>query len=100
MEIDKNILSDDQCNEFRRLPYSFNDMIRTTFKAGQDSILQQLHNRFELWQLDYSGVNENQQVKDQGILICIKTEHKGFFSPLLEKYPSRQDLAIKTRINI
>lgn len=53
----------------------------------------------ELWKLDYTGVEGNSAVSNQGVLICIKTKQKGFFSPILERYPSRQDLAIKTKFN-
>ena len=28
-------LTDDQCNEFRRLPGSFNDMVRKIYEAGR-----------------------------------------------------------------
>ena len=30
------LLSDEQCNEFRRLPCSFNDMVREIYKAGMN----------------------------------------------------------------
>jgi hypothetical protein len=29
-------LTDEQCDEFRRMPCSFNDMIRAAYRAGQD----------------------------------------------------------------
>jgi hypothetical protein len=51
---------------------------------------------YELWKLDFTGVDKNEQVKAQGITICIRTKRKGFFSLNLEKFPSRQDLAKKT----
>lgn len=52
---------------------------------------------YEVWMLDYTEVSRsNLQVREQGVLFCIKTKNKGFFSPELERYPSRQDLAIKT----
>lgn len=31
-------LTDDQCNHFRRLPLTFNDMVRTIYVAGQRSV--------------------------------------------------------------
>lgn len=31
-------LTDEQCNEFRRLPVSFNDMVRAIYNAGRNSI--------------------------------------------------------------
>lgn len=54
---------------------------------------------FELWELDFTHVDENPRVRDQGKLICIKTATKGFFSPELERYPSRQDLATRRMLN-
>ena len=31
------MLTDEQCNEFRRLPMSFNDMVRAIYEAGRAS---------------------------------------------------------------
>ena len=31
------MLTDDQCNEFRSLPVSFNDMVRAIYEAGRAS---------------------------------------------------------------
>lgn len=31
------MLTDDQCNEFRRLPGTFNDMVRAIYEAGRAS---------------------------------------------------------------
>lgn len=53
---------------------------------------------FEFWLLDFRHVEGNMQIQGQGQLICVRTATKGFFSPQLERYPSRQDLAIKTRL--
>jgi len=33
------MLTDDQCNEFRRLPLSFNDMVRAIYDAGRQQVL-------------------------------------------------------------
>jgi len=46
--------------------------------------------------LDYTKVDKNLTVKDQGIIICILITAYGggaWFSPELGRYPSRQDLA-------
>lgn len=32
-----DVLTDDQCDEFRRTPGSFNTMVRTVYRAGQQS---------------------------------------------------------------
>lgn len=50
---------------------------------------------YEAAELDFRGVENNQQVRDQGVLVCIKTHRKGWFSPALERYVTRQDLAKK-----
>ena len=34
MEAHKSTLTDDQCNDFRRLPLSFNDMVRAIYNSG------------------------------------------------------------------
>ena len=52
----------------------------------------------EWWVLDYTGIIENDLVSRQGRIICFKTKGKGFFSPELERFPSRQDLAIKEKL--
>ena len=31
------MLTDDQCDEFRRLPCSFNDMVRAIYESGYDA---------------------------------------------------------------
>ena len=36
----KEQLTDSQCDEFRRLPMSFNDMVRAIYKAGQEALEQ------------------------------------------------------------
>lgn len=54
--------------------------------------------KYEIWELDFTGVDGNKYAKEQGVVLCIKTEGKGFFSPHLERYPTRQDLAKKTFI--
>lgn len=56
----------------------------------------------ELWMLDFTGVDPliNGKVHDQGKTICIKTKSKGFFSLDLERFPSRQDLALKTHLHL
>jgi len=33
---DDHILTDEQCDEFRRLPVSFNDMVRAIYNAGRN----------------------------------------------------------------
>jgi hypothetical protein len=35
-------LTDEQCDEFRRMPCSFNDMIRAAYRAGQESMRDKL----------------------------------------------------------
>lgn len=47
----------------------------------------------QIYELDFTHVKQNFKVAQQGILLCIKTATKGYFSIELEKYPSRQDLA-------
>ena len=54
----------------------------------------------DFYWLDFSYVINNEKVKDQGKVFCIKTKTKGYFSPLLERYPTRQDLAKITRANV
>lgn len=44
-------------------------------------------------ELDFSQVNKNPSIKSQGVLTCIFTASKGWFSPKLGRCPSRQDLA-------
>lgn len=55
-----------------------------------------MYNQYYL--LDFTGVENNDKVREQGKLICIKTKTKGYFSPKLERYVSRQDLAIITML--
>jgi len=35
--VSEQMLTDEQCNEFRRLPMSFNDMVRAIYEAGRAS---------------------------------------------------------------
>ncbi len=50
----------------------------------------------EMWWLDFRHINKNTGVKNQGLLLCVKTKGKGYFSLELDRFPTRQDLAIKT----
>ena len=38
------MLTDDQCDEFRRLPVSFNDMVRAIYCAGSLSVTKNIDN--------------------------------------------------------
>ena len=38
------MLTDEQCNEFRRMPGSFNDMVRAIYEAGYNKCLNDLVN--------------------------------------------------------
>lgn len=58
----------------------------------------ELKQKYELYKLDFSKVKGNRQVQAQGVLVCIKTGSKGFFSLELERFPTRQDLAKKTLV--
>ena len=49
-------------------------------------------------ELDFTQVTNNPVVQAQGIVTCIYTESKGWFSTKLSKFVSRQDLAIKTNL--
>ena len=33
-DVDKLVLSDEECDEFRRMPLSFNDMVRAIYSSG------------------------------------------------------------------
>lgn len=55
-------------------------------------------NKILVAELDYTHVTKNKSVQAQGIVTCIFTENKGWFSPKLSKFVSRQDLAIKTNL--
>lgn len=52
-------------------------------------------NKILVAELDFTHVQRNSAVKAQGKVTCIFTHSKGWFSPELEKFVSRQDLAIK-----
>ena len=54
-----------------------------------------MRDKYKMVELDYSGVEGNEQIRSQGKILCIKTSNKGYFSLDLERYPSRQDLAKK-----
>ncbi len=41
------MLTDEECNEFRRLPMSFNDMVRAIFCAGGKHALVDAANKFD-----------------------------------------------------
>lgn len=41
------MLTDEQCNEFRRLPKSFNDMVRAIHDSGQKNALEDAANKFD-----------------------------------------------------
>ena len=41
------MLTDEQCSEFRRLPLSFNDMVRAIHDAGQKHSLEDAANKFD-----------------------------------------------------
>jgi len=49
-------------------------------------------------ELDFTQVTNNQSVQAQGVITCIYTANKGWFSPSLGRFVSRQDLAIITNI--
>lgn len=57
-----------------------------------------IRNKYPLAVLDFTHVEHNQAVRSQGRLVCVRTGQKGWFCPLLERYPSRQDLAKITEI--
>ena len=42
---DRMMLTDEQCDEFRRLPLSFNDMVRAIYSAGQKDMRERAANR-------------------------------------------------------
>ena len=52
---------------------------------------------FEYAVLDFTQVEGNPTVKQQGKVLCIKTSCCGWYSPELSRCPSRQDLAVKTQ---
>ena len=41
------MLTDEQCSDFRRLPLSFNDMVRAIHDAGQKHALENAANKFD-----------------------------------------------------
>ena len=45
-------------------------------------------------ELDFTQVTKNPSVQAQGIITCIHSDSKGWFSPKLSRFVSRQDLAI------
>ena len=49
----------------------------------------------EVYELDFTHVVGNEQVRSQGVTTCIKTKSKGYFSLDLDRFPTRQDLAKK-----
>jgi hypothetical protein len=61
--------------------------------------VRQFPNAFQVSLLDFTHVDKNPAVKEQGKIVCIHTGDKGYFSPQLQRYPSRQDLAKITHLN-
>ena len=45
-------------------------------------------------ELDFTQVTKNPSVQAQGIVTCIYSDAKGWYSPKLSKFVSRSDLAI------
>lgn len=52
--------------------------------------------KLTLAELDFTGVTKNEAVRQQGIQTCLLTQSKGWFSIELERFCSRQDLAVIT----
>jgi len=42
-------LTDEQCDEFRRMPCSFNDMIRAAYRAGQVEMRERAAKEVDGW---------------------------------------------------
>jgi hypothetical protein len=45
-------------------------------------------------ELDFTKVTKNDSVKAQGVITCIYSDSKGWFSPKFSRFVSRQDLAV------
>lgn len=45
-------------------------------------------------ELDFTQVTKNPSVQAQGIVTCIYSDSKGWYSPKLSRFVSRQDLAV------
>ena len=64
------MLTDEQCNEFRVLRCSFNDMVRAIYKAGYEHGIEDMES-LVLMQMDYSKRNSaklDEILKDKPVI--------------------------------
>lgn len=75
-----------------------NSLLEKQFNLGNKPTIEPRNLKVIVAELDFTHVDKNLQVQAQGIITCISTDGKGWFSPELERFPSRQDLAMISNV--